>query len=54
MAITEISGATEERTSKALGIDTTELADWSAILWCRNGSLKWRKRSTRAPMNRRS
>jgi transcriptional regulator with XRE-family HTH domain len=31
----EVSGATEERTSKALGIDKTALADWSAKLWKR-------------------
>jgi transcriptional regulator with XRE-family HTH domain len=38
VATNEVSGATEERTSKALGIDKTELADWSAALWKRTFS----------------
>lgn len=33
-----VTGATEERTSKALGIDTTRLADLSAALWKRSFS----------------
>ena len=35
---TKIPGATEERTRKALGISSTELANWSAALWKRTFS----------------
>ena len=37
-ALTTTSGATEERTTKALGIDTTELASLSTALWNRTFS----------------
>lgn len=36
--LAEIAGATEERTSKALGINTAELADLSVALWNRTFS----------------
>jgi transcriptional regulator with XRE-family HTH domain len=38
VTVTKASGATEERTGKALGISSTELADWSAALWERTFS----------------
>jgi hypothetical protein len=37
-SVTKVSGATEERTSTALGIPSSELADWSAALWKRTFS----------------
>jgi transcriptional regulator with XRE-family HTH domain len=37
-SVSNVSGATEERASKALGISSAELADWSAALWKRTFS----------------
>jgi hypothetical protein len=38
VTVIKASGATEERTWKALGISPTELADWSTALWNRTFS----------------
>jgi transcriptional regulator with XRE-family HTH domain len=38
VAVIKASGATEERTWKALGVSPTELADWSTALWNRTFS----------------